>query len=652
MEIELKKLYPVLIGIHLVALPLYPEIHTLILFILFALTAWVTLIISQRTRQPSALVRILTLIFSVFFLIIANGTIFGQQAGTSLLLLLALMKIFEVKNKRDINLIVFMSFFLIASNFFFSQSPLIAIYVFGVVIYLTSILIYLSDTVGTINFGLRLKTAGRTVAIAIPFMLILFVVFPRIPSPLWGLPKDMHTAKTGLAEELTLEGISQLVSSGEVAFRVNFDDEPPPHNLLYWRGPVLSHYDGKTWKRNDAPISAIANLIEPEAGRSFTYTMTLEPHDKNWLLSLEHPTSLTSNLRLSRELQLISKKPITNVMSYTATSTSNVINAGLFEQEAIRNLLLPKNINPESHKLASQFKQRANGQAEDIVHLALDYFRHQEFFYTLSPPPLSHHSMDDFLFATKRGFCGHYASAFVTLMRGAGIPSRVVTGYQGGVINPIDNYMIVRQSDAHAWAEVWLNDKGWVRVDPTAAVSPSRIESGIVNADLESNKLPALLLTDNAFLTRSRYVIDSMQNSWNKWIIGYNQQRQEQLFNTMGFEKIDASQLALLLVFAMTFSGTVLAGFMLRRDSNKNLDKPLYYYNVFCNKLKSAGLDRYRHEGEQEFLNKIKQTFPASARAAEIITNSYQQIRYNELQNKHYQQNFIRAVKDFRIIKS
>jgi len=651
MAIELKKLYPVLIGIHLVALPLYQRIHTLILIILFALSIWVVLILSQRVKQPSDLVRILTLVFSVFFLIIANGTIFGQQAGTSLLLLLAVMKIFEVRSKRDINVIVFMSFFLIASNFFFTQSPLMAVYVFTIVIYLTSLLIYLSDTLGTISFMQRLKTASRAVAIAIPFMLILFVLFPRIPSPLWGLPKDAQTAKTGLGEDLTLEGISRLVSSGDVAFRVDFDGEPPPHYLLYWRGPVLSHYDGKTWSRNDAPSSAIANLTGSTGSRTYTYTVTLEPHNKKWLLSLEHPTALKTDLRLSRELQLMSKNRITDIMSYTVTSSTDVVNAGLFEQEVYRNLLLPKKLNPKSQQLALQFHNRANGNPEAIVRSALAYFRDQEFYYTLSPPPLGYHSMDDFLFETKKGFCGHYASAFVTLMRSTGIPSRVVTGYQGGVINPVDNYMIVRQSDAHAWAEVWLGDKGWVRVDPTAAVSPSRIESGIVNAGLEPNKLPALLITDNAFLERSRYVIDSMQNSWNKWVIGYNQKRQDQLFGAFGFENIDASQLTLLLVFAMTFSGAVLAGFMLRRGTDNKLDKPLYYYNVFCDKFRRAGLERYRHEGEQDFLGRIKQSFPTSARAAEIITNSYQQIRYNDHPDERYKKNFFRIAKNFRVAK-
>ena len=650
MDANLKKLYPVLFGIHLVALPLYTRTPLLILLVVFLLTAWSFLIIAKRIKQPSSFIRTLVLVASVFTLILSYGTIFGQQAGTSLLLLLSLLKIFEIKSKRDVSVIIFMGYFLIASNFFYTQSILTTAYVFLVVIYLSSVLIYLNDTLGTISLKQRLQSAGQFIALAFPFMLILFVLFPRIPSPLWGLPKDALTAKTGLSEELTLENISQLVSSGEVAFRVSFKDEPPPHNILYWRGPVLSQYDGTTWRKNNAPVSAIANLITKEGDNSYNYTVTLEPHNKNWLFSLEHPINPSGTTRLTRELQLINNNRITNVISYTLTSIPAAVNMGLFEQEAYRNLLLPFDINPRTKRLAQRFLQQTNGSPEAVINAALDYFRKQNFYYTLSPPALVGDAMDSFLFDTKRGFCGHYASAFVTLMRNAGIPSRVVTGYQGGTINPLDNYMIVRQSDAHAWAEVWIENKGWIRIDPTAAISPSRIESGIANAGLEPDKLPAILISNSAFLKQTRFIIDSARNSWNKWVIGYNQKKQKQLFTQLGIEKIDAGELTLWLVIAMTIAGAIITSIILRTGSPKNKDKALHYYNAFCRKLESKGLIREHHEGEDDFLTRIKQQFPHSARAAEIITNSYQQIRYNNRTDLRYQKNFIRVVKDFKVI--
>jgi len=650
MVTKVKNLFPVLIGIHLVAMPLYGRIQPSILLIILLLTIWSFFIITNRLKQPSDFVRILTLVFSVFFLILSYGTIFGQQAGTSLLLLLSFLKIFEIKSKRDVGVIIFMGFFLIASNFFYTQSPLTALYVFLVVIYLSSVLIYLNDTLGTISFKQRLITAGQFISLAIPFMLILFILFPRIPSPLWGLPKDTSSAKTGLGEELTLDNISRLVSSGEVAFRVAFDGEPPPHNILYWRGPVLSHYDGQTWRKNDAPSSAKANLTSATESLSYSYTVTLEPHDKTWLLSLEHPTEFNDQLRFSRELQLINTNRVTNVISYALTSTPSVTNVGLFDQELNRNLQLPENINPRSKDLAKLFRQQADGEPRRIVESVLSYFRNQEFFYTLSPPPLGQHPMDSFLFDTKKGFCGHYASAFVTLMRQAGIPSRIVTGYQGGILNPVDNYMIIRQSDAHAWTEVWIDDQGWIRVDPTAAVSPARIESGIADAGLDEDKLPSIVISDNAFFKQSRYIIDSMQNSWNKWVIGYNQKKQKQLFNELGVDKVDAGQLILWLVLAMTLSGAIITSLMLRSSNRKCEDKILRFYNRFCNKFKNAGLIRETHEGENEFLDRIKNHFPGSARAAETITTSYQQIRYNNQTDSRYQENFIEVVKNFKVI--
>ena len=652
MEANLKKLYPVLLGIHLVALPLYTRTPLLILLVVLLLTVWAFFIIAKRIKQPSDFIRILVLVASVLVLILSYGTIFGQQPGTSLLLLLSLLKIFEIKSKRDVSVIIFMGYFLIASNFFYTQSILTTAYVFLVVIYLSSVLIYLNDTLGTISLKQRLQSAGQFIALAFPFMLILFVLFPRIPSPLWGLPKDAFAAKTGLSEEMTLDNISQLVSSGEVAFRVSFKGEPPPHNILYWRGPVLSQYDGKTWRKNYAPGSAIANLITKKDANSYNYTVTLEPHNKNWLFSLEHPINPSGTTRLTRELQLINNNRVTNVISYTLTSMPAAVNVGLFEQEAYRNLLLPFDINPRTKRLAQRFFQQSNGNPEAIINAALNYFRKQNFYYTLSPPALVGDAMDSFLFDTKRGFCGHYASAFVTLMRSAGIPSRVVTGYQGGTINPLDNYMIVRQSDAHAWTEVWIENKGWVRVDPTAAISPSRIESGIADAGLEPDKLPAILIGNNAFLNQTRFIIDSMHNSWNKWVIGYNQKKQKQLFNKLGIEKIDAGELTLWLVIAMTIAGAIITSIVLRTGTPKNKDKALYYYNAFCSKFIAAGLIREHHEGENDFLTRIKQQFPHSARAAEIITNSYQQIRYNNRTDLSYQKNFIRVVKNFKVIPS
>ena len=256
-----------------------------------------------------------------------------------------------------------------------------------------------------------------------------------------------------------------------------------------------------------------------------------------------------------------------------------------------------------------------------------------------------------FYLIQNEGFAA-YASAFVLLLRNAGIPARVVTGYQGGKRNPVDNYMIVRQSDAHAWTEVWLNDRGWVRVDPTAAVSPARIESGISDAGLEQTRLPAILFTDSSVIQQSRFILDSIHNSWNKWVIGYNQNTQKKLFNNMGVEEVDASKLVLWLVIAMTVFGIIAAGFLLRKRSIKNTDKILFYYNDFCNKFKSQGLTRKPHESENEFLYKIKQLLPDHARQAEIITNKYLQIRYNEQTGKRYIDNFIRIVKGFKLQKT
>jgi hypothetical protein len=258
--------------------------------------------------------------------------------------------------------------------------------------------------------------------------------------------------------------------------------------------------------------------------------------------------------------------------------------------------------------------------------------------------------MDDFIFGSRQGFCEHYASAFVYLMRAAGVPARVVIGYQGGTLNPQDDYMIVRQSDAHAWAEIWLDDRGWVRVDPTAAVSPERIDRGIASAGLEESKLPFMLVANSKWLLQLRYSLDSLNHNWNRWVVGFNDKKQQELFALLGVENVDKATLFSWMVVAMTLVGGLVFFWVFKQGVKKSKrDVACYYYNIFCRKLEKAGLLKQPSESADEFLVRVLQSFPELKSSASFITRFYQRLRYGGDNNANNKKRLIDAVKQFRV---
>ena len=650
MRFKPRLMLPVLAGIHFVAIPMYPRLPLAVLFAVAFLTLWSWLLFHNRVQRPGKVMLPLLVLMVVGLLFHSYGTIFGRQAGSTMLLLLAFLKLFETKRESDIITVVFMGYFLIASNFFFSQSALIAIYVIAVVIYLTSLLIIISDKKNSTRLLERLQRSSHMVVLAIPIMLILFVLFPRISGPLWGLPKDDSSATTGLSDEMSPGSINRLITSGEVAFRVYFDGEPPPHSELYWRGLVLSNYDGKTWRRDDAPVYAKPMLVDPdENDSSIGYTVMLEPHNQRWLYALEHLVDIDGTVNVSREMQLYTKNNITDVVSYAVRSDAQLENQGLFEQEYSKNLLLPSGMNPQTVGLAQALYAEVGQDDDAYINRVLKYFRERDFIYTLSPQLLGDQAMDDFIFNTQQGFCGHFSSAFVYLLRAAGIPARVVIGYQGGSMHPFDDYMIVRQSDAHAWTEVWNDYRGWVRIDPTAAVEPRRVESGIENAVDQRELLPSILVSDNALFRRARFMLDSFHSNWNQWVVGFNKKKQKELFELLGFSNVSISDLVLMMVVAMTLAGAVAAWWVVRKDPRSRKDTVKHYYDKFCFKLNKAGVEHQSCEGASEFLQRISSRFPHKKNELALITGDYERLRYGSDHNEQRLKRFIRSVRQLKL---
>jgi transglutaminase-like putative cysteine protease len=648
-SLSVDRLMPVLLGMLLVGLPLYAYLSWLVLWFMLVFSVWSVLIIRRIVKPPGALMRFVLAMLVVAVLLTSYGTVFGLIPGTSMAILLSYLKLFEIKSRRDIAVIIFLEFFLASSVFFHSQSVWIALYVFVLVIYLLSLLMMLADRIGSVDWRARLHYSTRMVLQSLPLMLILFLLFPRIPGPLWGLPKDALTSTIGISDEMSPGSINKLISSSRVAFRVRFEGSPPPKSDLYWRGLVLSIYDGKTWRRYDAPGYTTPELMAaPANDKEIVYRVTLEPHQRQWLFALEQLNSFDEDLTVSRELTVFSTDLVNNVLSYEMSASLHAVNTGLNSFERKKYLSLPADMNPETQAFAIKMQQQSHDDTE-FMNKVLRYFSEQPFYYTLSPPLLNNNAMDDFLFNTRRGFCEHYSSAFVYMMRAAGLPARIVIGYQGGEMNPHDEYMIVRQSDAHAWTEVWVDNSHWRRVDPTAAVAPQRIERGIQNAGLESDLLPAMFQGEHDVVRRLRFAIDSFQHNWNQWVIGFDEHKQMELFRKFGVNNIKKSELALWLVAAMSVAGLLVAWWVIGDSRYKKRDRVRIHYDKFRNKIARAGIEVRPQDTPQELVDRIVQRVPGHADEAGVIIKLYQALVYGVSRNRETENTFINAVRQFRL---
>ena len=590
----------------------------------------------------------------LLLLIVASATagiylhyrsIFGRDPGVTLLIVMLALKTLETRSTRDGMLLIFLCYFLIIPNFFFSQTILTAIYMLGCVWFITAGMLGLHYTRHP-GYRTQLRTSGVLLAQAAPLMLALFLFFPRIQGPLWGLPQDAYSGVTGLSDTMAPGSLSNLSLSDAVAFRVGFTSLPPPPRQLYWRGPVLWDFDGRTWTAPRRRLYGAPRYRTSSA--PVAYEVTLEPHNKRWLFALELPGRLPPRSQATVDFQLISNTPVTQRLRYEMVSYPDT-GYGIDESPAVlaSATRLPPDFNPRARALAQSLRVKFSDDRA-LMHEVLNLFRNQSFFYTLTPPPLGTHTVDEFLFDTKSGFCEHYASAFAVLMRAAGIPSRIVTGYLGGEINPVGNYMIVRQADAHAWTEVWFSDEGWVRVDPTAAVSPLRVESGIAAAVPRTDPLPLMVRGDYPWLRQARLTWDSLSNSWNQWVLGYNPERQRSLLSRVGINDATWRTLTVILIAATGIIMLALALITLRRLRTVVRDPVKLAYNRFCAKFGRKGLPRDPAEGPLAYAARLARLRPDLAPGIAAITRLYVTLRYGAYADSQALQEFKREVGRFR----
>ncbi len=609
-----------------------------------AMLVWRAYLTASGNPLPARWLLLLITFASVLAIIITFRTLFGREAGVTLLILLAALKLLELRAVRDATVLIYLSCFIIVTNFFYSQSIPTALFMLFTLLIIMATWVHLQT--GALAFKPRLRIAGILLLQAIPLSLILFVLFPRVQGPLWGMPQDAY-ASSGLSDTMSPGSMSRLSLSDAVAFRVTFNDLVPRRDQLYWRGPVLWDFDGTTWTRGRNTTLRQPTLTD--AGNPVDYTVTLEPHNKLWLFALDMPSKMSIPAVQTADFQVLSKTPVNARIRYNATSLlsyrANLDEAPLQLQRA---LTLPRGYNPRAIELAAEWRAQ-NADPAALVKTALTYFNRENFEYTLEPPLLGMNSVDDFLFKTRQGFCEHYAGSFVFLMRAAGVPARVITGYQGGEYNDLGGYYILRQSDAHAWAEVWLPERGWVRIDPTAAISPARIQSGLRAALPNNTALPFLVRTQSPILLKLRFNFDALTNQWNQWVLGYNTERQFAFLTRLGMEDVSWQNMALDMLAGVALLTGIFTLWLLRRMLPKQSDAVQVAWLKLCRKLEKAGLPRAAHEGAVDYAQRVAIARPELAATLHDLAARYVSLRYEGKVGKQEVDAFKNAVKSFKL---
>ena len=614
----------VLLATHALNLPIW------VIAVSVLLGLWRYISISKPIFMPNRLLLVLLSLMLGLLILLSFKGLFGRDASLSLLLIMTALKLLETKSLRDYMLCIMLGFFLVGNLFLFNQSMATFGLSIAPLLLLTATLVKTSlinqQETSQHHARFLVKLAGKLLLQSVPIMLLLFVLFPRIPGPLWGVPQDAYSGMTGLSDNLQFGNISQLTKNSSIAFRVQFQAAIPPKNQLYWRGPVLWHQEEHSWLMASDSIGLPTENLGV-TGAATHYTITLEPHNRLWLLLLDMPSTIPANTKRTHDYAIVANEPVRSRMRYDGVSYAHykLEAQPLNEREKIMALQITEGENPRTRQLAQTWLNLSPIQK---INTALKLFREQNFVYTLRAPLLGKDPVDQFLFNTKKGFCEHYAASFVYLMRAAGLPARIVTGYQGGELNPNGNYLIVRQSDAHAWAEVWLENQGWVRVDPTAAVSPARIEQGIGDSILERDELPLMARHDFPLLKKALLNWDNINNGWNQWVLGYDDKKQLEFLSKLSGKDLSLQDLVIGMVLTLLFAMATTAFFVLKK-TNVKLSPVEKVYAKYLKKLKAGGLQPNVGEGVLDFSNRAAAALPKQKSHIMAIATRYNALMYS-----------------------
>ena len=615
-----------LLALAVALLPHVPYLPIWVTAMFVACAGWRYTIERQRRLLPTRWVRGGLALLCFLGVLATYSAISGVGPGSALLATMAALKLLETRRRRDQFVLLFISIFLVMSSLLREQYIWSLPYlVFGVLTILTA---WLRMSAGpSHSFRDSVRTSGRLMLYAAPLAIAMWVFFPRLSSPFWAVPIDTSQAVTGISDTMSPGDISSLSTSDAVAFRVQFDGAVPPARDRYWRGLVLTRFNGRTWTAWEPSGSRTALAAIDFRGEPYNYTVTIEPTRQQWIFALEMPArwSGMDGMRMGPQQQLSRVTPIEQRAAYNVVSYPDYeLRPDLPSFYRSRSTYLPDDGNERTRQLALQMRDAAGSDAE-YVGSVLRMFNEQDFYYTLRPPALGNNPVDRFVFNTRRGFCEHFASAFTYMMRAAGIPSRVVVGYQGGEVNPLGGHMIVRQSDAHAWSEVWTDERGWSRVDPTAAVAPERIEYG--------TRDPALgeLAAAWGFAARSRFfhdlqmTWDMLNASWNDWVLGYGPEKQNAFMEKLGLEDPNWRSMMLTLIAVVIALVAVISGLLMLRYRAPPEDAAVRLFNEF---VKRCGLPVRRGETALDYARRARANADVPAAQIASVTATYTELRY------------------------
>lgn len=624
----------------------WPQLPIWIVLAAAAVVVWQVQVWRGLWRYPGLWVKVALLGLCVAGMLLHFRRLTGLEPMTTLLVAGLALKLVEMHTRRDAVVVVFIMLLVTVIQALYFQTIVATLYLLLCLgLSLTALVaMHQSPAPASVSRPLLLpfRRSLGYLALALPVMLLLFLVMPRIGS-LWAVPSQQHKAKTGISDFMSPGDISDLSRSAEVAFRVSFDGAMPPPQLRYWRGLVFSEFDGRTWRQSDPRFSLDGDWVrwpsrdeQPwfrdlvRIGEPVRYQVVMEPTYQPWLFALDVPGEVT-DLPINREFRLFRTRPVDSKFAYRAASwTDYGLDLQLTERDRRLNTYLPRGSNPESQQRAQQWRAE-EGSDIGYINRLLRLFN-REFVYTLQPRQLGANSIDDFLWQTKQGFCEHFSSSFVVMLRAAGIPARVVTGYQGGEVNPNGNFLVVRQYDAHAWAEVWLPERGWVRYDPTAAVAPERIERGMAElfgADpLFANDNPLSLerFRAVAMFNLLRLKLDEMEYYWSTWVLGYDQIQQSVLERLIG--SVDVKKLAMVMVGAGGAIMLFISWMSLLRGRRRALEPHYALYQRFCAKLEKVGIPRHRGEGIADYSRRIARQRPDLAATVTPLAKQFQALLY------------------------
>lgn len=590
------------------------------------------------------------LITGIIIVITEYSGVIGKDFGVSLLVSMLSLKVLEIKLYRDAYVMLLLTGFMLVTHFLYNQEIYIVVYVFSLAFLILFFFLWFNQ-LNSKSFPLnRVLTVLKLSAQAIPVMIILFIFFPRLDGPLWGFNQESGTAITGISGNISPGSISQLSKSSAIAFRVKFDDnaEIPEPEQRYWRGPVIINTNGVDWNAEQQPTAA--TISYRAIGNEVKYQIISEPSNQHWIFALDLPSNIPEEAFITktysvRSTDKIQKRTIFNLVSnpeYIANISSPV--------ELQNSLVLPPTISQRMRDLAHTLG--ANIVADEFfVQAVLNHFYTENFIYTLNPPILSDNPADEFLFESRKGFCEHYATSFVLLMRIAGIPARVVAGYQGGEWNTAGNHLIVRQSDAHAWSEVWLENKGWTRIDPTSAVAPERIEHSI-DPDQFIEGAPAVFKIDSEgffgqVFTQAFYLADTLDLNWHRWVVGFSKQRQEYFLRSSGMDFLQGYKLGM---GAIIFSSLaiIMVIFLFREKIKDHRDPAKKTWDKFVTKLKRKGVGCNPQDGPLTISQKASQTLAHKKSSIQLISALYIKIRYSKIHSEEQIKTLRRLVSEFK----